>query len=319
MNKKAKLILLGLASLILAFLDLFVGTGELGILDLKNLTDLQRIILFKIRLPEMGTGLSIGLILGLSGGLMQTILDNPLASPFTLGISSAAGFGAALFLLLGFSISFIPLAALAFSLIALVFVYFFSKKNMAETSAMILAGIAIKFFFDSLTSLSQYISTDETLSSIIFWLFGSLSTTSPRQVFILLALFFISLALIMKDSHKLTALRFGEDRARAMGIDTSYLKIKSFILVSILASLAVSFAGVIGFIGIIGPHLARLVFGEEQRYFLLGSSLFGSNLLVFSSILSKVLRPGTILPIGIISSLLGLPLILAFLIRRSYD
>ena len=319
MSKNKKILILGLVSLLVCAIDLFIGVGELVPRDLLSLNDLQRTILFKIRMPEMATALIIGMILGLSGACMQTILDNPLASPFTLGVSSAAGFGASLFLLLGISINFIAFGAIGFALIAIIFVYIISRRNFAHTSSMILAGIAVKFFFDSLTSLMQYISTDETLSSIVFWLFGSVSNTNPKQITILFIAFILAFILIIKDSHKLTSLRFGEERAKSLGVDVKRLKIKTFMIVSILSSIGVSFAGVIGFIGVIAPHLARKILGEDQRYYLIGSSLIGAILLVFSSGLSKIVKPGAILPIGIIASLVGLPLIFIFFFGGKND
>lgn len=319
MNKNKKILILGLISLLVCAIDLFIGVGELVPRDLLSLNDLQRTILFKIRMPEMATALIIGMILGLAGACMQTILDNPLASPFTLGVSSAAGFGASLFLLLGISINLIAFGAIGFALIAIIFVYIISRRNFAHTSSMILAGIAVKFFFDSLTSLMQYISTDETLSSIVFWLFGSVSNTKPKQIAILFASFILAFILIIKDSHKLTSLRFGEERAKSLGVDVKRVKIKTFMIVSILSSIGVSFAGVIGFIGVIAPHLARKILGEDQRYYLIGSSLIGAILLVFSSGLSKIVKPGAILPIGIIASLVGLPLIFIFFFGGKND
>ncbi len=319
MNKNKKILILGLISLLVCAIDLFIGVGELVPRDLLSLNNLQRTILFKIRMPEMATALIIGMILGLAGACMQTILDNPLASPFTLGVSSAAGFGASLFLLLGISINLIAFGAIGFAIIAIIFVYIISRRNFAHTSSMILAGIAVKFFFDSLTSLMQYISTDETLSSIVFWLFGSVSNTNPKQIAILFASFILAFILIIKDSHKLTILRFGEERAKSLGVDVKRVKIKTFMIVSILSSIGVSFAGVIGFIGVIAPHLARKILGEDQRYYLIGSSLIGSILLVFSSGLSKIVKPGAILPIGIIASLVGLPLIFIFFFGGKND
>lgn len=319
MSKNKKISILILISAFVSILDLFIGVGDLKPVDIFSLTDLQRTILFKIRMPEMTTALILGLILGLSGACMQTILDNPLASPFTLGVSSAAGFGASFFLLLGFSINFIPIGAIGFALIAIIFVYLISRRNFANTSSMILAGIAVKFFFDSLTSLMQYISTDETLSSIVFWLFGSVSNTKPKEILILLLSFLLSFIVIIKDSHKLTTLRFGEDRARSLGVNVKTLKIKTFIIVSILCSIGVSFAGVIGFIGVIAPHISRKIVGEDQRYYLISSSLVGAILLVISSGLSKLVKPGAILPIGIIASLVGLPLIFIFFFGGKHD
>lgn len=312
--KRNKKLILSLALLVIvSFVDLFIGDSKISLMNISNLTDLEKTILFDIRLPEVLTAVVVGLSLGLGGAIMQTILNNPLADPFTLGVSSAAGFGASLFLLLGLSLSYIAFGSIVFSLLSMGFVYFVSKKKSMNTEDMILAGIAVKFFFDSLTSLLQYIASDEALSSIVFWLFGNVSKTSLFEVVIIFAVFLITLIFTMKDVWKLTAMRFGEDRARAMGIDTKNLKVKSFILVSILAAISVSYVGIIGFIGILSPHFARKMVGEDQRYYLAISAIVGAILLVVSSMISKMIKPGVIVPIGIISSLIGLPLIFIML------
>ena len=260
-----------------------------------------------------------GLSLGLGGAIMQTILNNPLADPFTLGISSAAGFGASLFLLLGFSLSYVAFGSIIFSLVSMILVFYVSKKKAMNTEDMILAGIAIKFFFDSLTSLLQYLATDEALSSIVFWLFGNVTKTSLKQVGIILFVLVVILVFSLKDSWKLTAMRFGEDRAMAMGVDIKKLKVRTFILVSILAAVSVSYVGIIGFLGILAPHFARRLVGEDQRYYLILSAVVGAVLLVISSMISKIVKPGVVIPIGIISSIIGLPLIYVMLFGVKND
>ncbi len=309
MGKNKKILSFTVFLLTLAIIDLMIGESKISLFSISNLSKTDRVILFDIRLPEVLSSVTIGLSLGLGGAIMQTILNNPLADPFTLGVSSAAGFGASLLLLLGLSLSYVAFGALIFSLLSMVFVYYISKKKNMDTEDMILAGIAVKFFFDSLISLLQYLATDETLSSIVFWLFGNVSKTSYRQILIIAIVFLIVLLLSLKDSWKLMAMRFGETRARAMGVDTSSLKIRSFIRVSVLAAITVSFAGIIGFIGIVAPHFSRKLVGEDQRYYLILSSLIGGVLLVLASMLTKVIKPGVIIPIGIISALIGLPLI----------
>lgn len=309
MGKNKKILSFAIFLLTLAIIDLMIGESKISLFSISNLSKTDRVILFDIRLPEVLSSVTIGLSLGLGGAIMQTILNNPLADPFTLGVSSAAGFGASLLLLLGLSLSYVAFGALIFSLLSMVFVYYISKKKNMDTEDMILAGIAVKFFFDSLISLLQYLAIDETLSSIVFWLFGNVSKTSYRQILIIAIVFLIVLLLSLKDSWKLMAMRFGEARARAMGVDTSSLKIRAFIRVSVLAAITVSFAGIIGFIGIVAPHFSRKLVGEDQRYYLILSSLIGGILLVLASMLTKVIKPGVIIPIGIISALIGLPLI----------
>lgn len=309
MEKNKKIISFAITLILLAFVDLLIGESNIRLLNLFSLSKTEKTILFDIRLPEVLNSLVVGLSLGLGGSIMQTILNNPLADPFTLGVSSAAGFGASLFLSLGLSLSYIAFGSIGFSLLSMVFVYRISRKKEMNTEDMILAGIAVKLFFDSLISLLQYLASEETLSSIVFWLFGNVNKTSYKQILIIAIVFCIVLFLSLRDSWKLMTMRFGETRAEAMGIDTSKLKIKSFIMVSILAAISVSFVGIIGFIGIISPHFARKLVGEDQRYYLSLSSLIGAMLLVISSMLSKLIKSGVIIPIGIISALVGLPLI----------
>lgn len=320
MNNRNKKIFLSIIVLIIAgVIDLFIGDSKIALSDLSNLSKVQRTILFNIRLPEVLTSIVVGLSLGLGGAIMQTILNNPLADPFTLGISSAAGFGASLFLLLGFSLSYVAFGSIIFSLVSMILVFYVSKKKAMNTEDMILAGIAIKFFFDSLTSLLQYLATDEALSSIVFWLFGNVTKTSLKQVGIILFVLVVSLVFSLKDSWKLTAMRFGEDRAMAMGVDIKKLKVRTFILVSILAAVSVSYVGIIGFLGILAPHFARRLVGEDQRYYLILSAVAGAVLLVISSMISKIVKPGVVIPIGIISSIIGLPLIYVMLFGVKND
>lgn len=320
MNNRNKKIFLSIIILIIAgVIDLFIGDSKIALSDLSNLSKVQRTILFNIRLPEVLTSIVVGLSLGLGGAIMQTILNNPLADPFTLGISSAAGFGASLFLLLGFSLSYVAFGSIIFSLVSMILVFYVSKKKAMNTEDMILAGIAIKFFFDSLTSLLQYLATDEALSSIVFWLFGNVTKTSLKQVGIILFVLVVILVFSLKDSWKLTAMRFGEDRAMAMGVDIKKLKVRTFILVSILAAVSVSYVGIIGFLGILAPHFARRLVGEDQRYYLILSAVAGAVLLVISSMISKIVKPGVVIPIGIISSIIGLPLIYVMLFGVKND
>lgn len=319
MKRNKKIVFSIILLLIASLIDLFIGDSKIALSDLSNLSEIQRTILFDIRLPEVLTASVVGLSLGLGGAIMQTILNNPLADPFTLGISSAAGFGASLFLLLGLSLSYVAFGSIIFSLVSMAFVFYISKKKAMNTEDMILAGIAVKFFFDSLTSLLQYLATDEALASIVFWLFGNVTKTTIKEILIIVVFFVVILFMSLKDAWKLTAMRFGEDRAKAMGVDTKKLKVKTFILVSILAAISVSYVGIIGFIGILAPHFARRLVGEDQRYYLILSAIIGGILLVISSMVTKLIKPGVVVPIGIISSLIGLPLIFIILFGVKND
>ena len=189
-----------------------------------------------------------------------------------------------------------------------------------NTYSIVLSGIAIKFLFEALLSLVQYKASDETLEYIVFWIFGSLNKTNYLEIFIIFILFIVAFIIIIKNSWKLTAMRFGEERALSLGVNTKRLKVVMLILISLLTATNVSFCGTIGFIGLCSPHIARKILGEDQRFYLAGSAIVGAIILLISSILSKVIKPGIIIPVGIISSLIGIPfLIYAIIDKKERD
>ena len=319
MNRKKILFIFSLVLLTLFILNLFVGSQYISPAKIFSLSETEKVIIFDLRLKESITAILVGIGLGFCGSLMQTILNNPLADPFTLGISASAGFGASLLIILGASFTYISLGAIAFAFVAMGFVYLLSKKKSMTSFSMVLSGIAVKFFFDSLLSLLQYRSDEQTLTTITFWLFGSLARTEKIHLLVLTVLIFFGHLLVFSDIWELTAIRFGEKRARAMGVDIKKLKIKSYLIISIIGAFLVSFTGTIGFIGLASPHISRKLLGDDQRFYILGSSLVGANLLIFSSIISKIIRPGVIIPIGIITAIIGLPILFMIIVGDRND
>ncbi|MFW7522770.1 FecCD family ABC transporter permease [Vibrio ostreicida] len=282
---------------------------------------LSTTIVWHLRLPVTLTCLVVGASLGLAGGLMQTLLANPLASPYTLGISAAAGFGAATALLTGFSIFGlawlgVPIAAFSASALASLSIYFIGRSQNMDAKILILAGIVVLFFFQALQSLVQYLASPEVLQQIVFWLFGSLLKASWLSFSVAGVILAMGLVLSLTRVWALTALSSGEERAQALGVNTRKLRLEMFLLCSLLTAGAVSFVGTIGFVGLVAPHLSRLLVGEDQRLYLPLSMLMGALLLCVSSLVGKVLVPGTIIPIGIITSLVGVPFLLYLLIGR---
>jgi iron complex transport system permease protein len=168
-------------------------------------------------------------------------------------------------------------------------------------------GIALLFIFQSLLSLVQFTASAEVSQQILFWLFGSLTKSTWSNVSVVVVVSGICIALLMRDNWKLTALRLGEQRASALGVNITRLRIKTLILVAMMTATAISFVGVIGFIGLVAPHVARLLVGEDQRYFLPATMLAGAAFLSFSSVLSKVIVPGALFPVGIVTSFVGVP------------
>ena len=172
---------------------------------------------------------------------------------------------------------------------------------------LVLVGIALLFIFQSLLSLVQFISAPEVSQQILFWLFGSLNKATWQSLIIIIVVTTICVTLLSKELWKLTALRLGEDRAASLGINLQVLRIKVLVLVAMMTATAISFVGVIGFIGLVAPHVARMLLGEDQRFFLPGAMLVGAAFLSLSSVLSKVIIPGALFPVGIVTSFIGVP------------
>ncbi|MFM2661554.1 iron ABC transporter permease [Vibrio chagasii] len=319
-----------LAMSLSALFDIGTGSSSLSIEQvLKALLggpsgdSLSSLIIWQLRLPATLTCIMVGASLGLAGGLMQTLLANPLASPYTLGISAAAGFGAAIAFLSGFSVFGlhwlgVPFAAFLTSGFASLAIYIIGRNRNMDAKVLILAGIVVLFFFQALQSLIQYLASPEVLQQIVFWLFGSLQKASWLSFFVSGTVFMFGLFFALSQVWALTALTSGEERALALGIKTRKLRLQMFLLCSLLTAGAVSFVGTIGFIGLVAPHLARILVGEDQRFYLPLAAIMGALLLCTSSLIAKVIVPGAIIPIGIVTSLVGVPILLYFLMSRRF-
>ena len=317
--RRRLLLMLLLALLIVAslLLDFMLGPSGLPLQSLwQTLTDPA------IRLPYAVMAIIVGLALGLAGAEMQTILNNPLASPFTLGVSSAAAFGAALAIVLGIGLPgipgqwFISANAFIFALLAALLLDGITRWTQVATSGVILFGIALVFTFNALVSMLQFIANEDTLQGLVFWTMGSIDRASWSKVAILLVALALVMPLSLRSAWKLTALRLGEDRAISFGINVRRLRLTTLLRISILSALSVAFVGPIGFIGLVAPHIARMLFGEDHRFYLPASALIGALVLSLASIASKNLIPGAIIPVGIVTSLVGVPFFLSIILRH---
>ncbi|WFQ80123.1 iron ABC transporter permease [Xenorhabdus sp. SF857] len=281
-----------------------------------------RVIVWDIRLPYALMAVVIGLSLGLAGAEMQTVLNNPLASPSTLGVSEAASFGAALAIVLDIGIPgipeqwFISANAFLFALLAALMLDGITRWTRVATTGVVLFGIAMVFTFEALVSMMQFIATEDTLQGLVFWTMGSLGRATWEKLGIMMLVFSVITPISLSNSWKLTALRLGEDRAISFGINIGRLRLGTLLRISILTALAVAFVGPIAFIGLVAPHIARIVFGEDHRFFLPASALIGALVLSMASIASKNLIPGVIIPVGIVTSLVGVPFFLSIVLRH---
>ncbi|SOC58106.1 iron complex transport system permease protein [Chromohalobacter canadensis] len=318
----------GVLTLAMVIVDIATGPGHYSLRDVlmtlvapSGVSDALRVIVWDIRLPVALMAIVVGVSLALAGAEMQTILNNPLADPFTLGISSAASVGAALAITLGVGI--VPFAdtllvtgnAFLLALAASLVIWGVSRLRGVSVQTLVLMGIAIMFFFNAMLGLMQYVASAEALQQLVFWSLGSLGKASWGKVGLATLALCVTLPVFLHAGWRLTALRLGDLHAQAMGIDVARLRLRILLCCSLLAATAVAFVGTIGFVGLVGPHIARLLVGEDQRVFLPMSALSGALIMSVTSILSKTLVPGILIPIGLLTALIGLPFFVSLILR----
>lgn len=283
-------------------ISVFFGSSNTHLFSL-NIIDT---VVLNYRLPRVLFSALIGGCLGFSGSIYQLILKNPLADSFTTGASGVAALGAVISLVLGFNFYLTPLIAFIFAIFGIAFIYKLSSINgYINPVTMILSGIVLSIFASSLTGFLKYFF-DESLGNIIFFLMGGLHFVSWTQL-IFFMLFFIMLFLIqLKDHYSLDILSLDEATAITTGVNVKAVRMKAFVIATLLISLCVSFTGIIGFIGLIVPHISRDLFGSAMYNNLIYSTIFGGILLTISDTMSRIIIPsGAELPVGIITSLLG--------------
>ena len=326
---RKRLILCALAVLLLGsvLLDLALGPARyslsevLGALFAPDTAAPQvRVVMWDIRLPVALMAVAVGAALSLAGAQMQTILNNPLASPFTLGLSAAASFGAAMGLAFGVALFplaaqyMVPLNAFIMAMLCALLIHFLSLRRGVSAETIVLLGIALVFTFNALLALVQFFATEQAVAAVVFWTMGSLTKATWPKLGVICLVILITLPIFAKRAWALTALRLGDDKAASFGINVRSLRLQTLIMVSLLATFPVAFVGTIGFIGLVGPHIARMLIGEDQRFFLPASLLTGALILSASSVVSKTLIPGAIFPIGVVTSLIGVPFFISLIL-----
>jgi iron complex transport system permease protein len=307
--------------------DVLVGPSNLSIARVLETIGAPRAadaptwtIVWLIRLPAALMAVVVGASLAVAGVEMQTILGNPLASPYTLGIASAAGFGAALALVLGIGVLptatelLAPVNAFLFALLCSFAVYGVARARRATVETLVLTGIAFHFLFSSLLALLEYFATQEELQAVVFWLFGSLTKATWARVAVVAGILVVALPLLARDAWTLTALRLGETKAESLGVNVKRIRREVLVLSAILTATATAFVGTIGFVGLVAPHVTRMLVGEDQRFLMPLAALMGALLLSVASITSKVLVQGVVFPIGIVTSFVGVPFFLSLIL-----
>ena len=321
--------------LIIILVSAHCGSARFSVIELicQSLTgthadDFQNIsyIFFQVRLPRIVLCSLTGAALGLSGCVMQNLLRNPLASPYTLGVSSGASFGAALAMVLGTSLiqknllfsgySMVAANAFIFGCISLGVVCLVSKLCKNDINILVLTGTAISSLFSAGVSILKYISSSEALKNLDTWLMGGFWAANWKAVQIIAPFIVICLVFTLKYAWDFNAMNAVEDIASTLGIHVSYLKNISLLLVTLAASISIAFSGVIGFIGLIAPHIARSLVGVDNRKLIPESALMGAVILLVSDTVARTVLLPKEIPVGIITSLIGVPFFIFILTRK---
>lgn len=277
-------------------------------------------IVWDNRLRRILMGVAAGVGLAFAGAAMQGILRNPLASPYTLGIASAAGFGAALGILLDVGIAggkyLVVVNAFIFALIASAIIIGIARHRGARPETMILAGIAIGYFFSAMTALLQYFGEAEAVKEVIFWMLGELDRASWNELTISAIVLLCCIPLLMWRSWDLNVMGAGDETAKSLGVNVERTRMVTMILASLVTASVVCFTGTIMFIGLVAPHITRMVIGGDNRYLLPASGLVGAVLLVGADAVSRSIIPPVILPVGVMTSFIGVPFFFYLIIRK---
>jgi iron complex transport system permease protein len=285
--------------------------------------DTTQVIVLDIRLPRIIMGIVAGAGLAASGATLQGVLRNPLVSSYILGVSSAAGFGAALALVFGVSVfttsgGYLVVAnAFIFGILAMLIVYGIARLRFMTSETVILAGVAVSYLFSALLSLIQYMAPEpEALRAVVFWLMGGLASASWENIGLVFPIVVVTSILMTKMSWDMNVLSLGEEVAKSIGVNSRHVLSICMVLATLATASIVAFTGVIGFICLISPHLSRMLIGSDHRFLIPCSVLVGSLLLLCSDTIARLIIAPTEIPVGIITSLLGVPFFIYMLLSR---
>ncbi len=299
------------------FFKTFIGKGD----------ELQTRILFTIRLPRLLAAILSGLALSVSGAVMQSVLRNPLGSPFTLGISNAAAFGASLAIMFPGMIRLLPsgwmqqlavsLSAFAWALTGCFFILFMARQRGASPVNIVLAGIIASTLFAALTSGLQFFADDTRLASIVYWTFGDLSKGTWQDLSIQASIILPVTAYFMINARHYNALNQGDDTAHGLGVNVKQLRLVSMMLASLATAAIVSVYGMIAFVGLVIPHIVRRLIGGNETYLIPAAAITGAAFLLICDILARTVISPVTLPVGIVTSVIGAPVFIFLMIKTN--
>lgn len=304
--------------------SLWLGTADISFSALcrtllgESTGGTTELIVLKVRLPRVLLAGLVGFALSLGGAVFQALLRNPLAEPFILGVSSGAALGAIIGIMLGFSFQLgIPVFSFAGALVTILLVLLLGRRRMGmESSTILLTGVIINAFFTAVIMFFVSTSTDSRLHTMLFWLYGDLSQSHFGQSAIIAPVVILAAAILYGFARDLNLMTLGDETACHMGVDVERTKLLCFLLVSLMIGLVVSLSGLIGFIGLIVPHLARMMFGPDHRLLVPVSALGGAILLIVCDTFARWVVSPSELPVGVVTAFLGAPFFVILLRTR---
>lgn len=274
-----------------------------------------------LRMPSILTSVIAGSGLAVCGAVMQSVMKNPLADSYTTGVSSGAGFGASLGIVLGISI--LPgdwglvANAFVFSLIPTAVIILVSRIKNTSPTVMIMAGIAVMYIFNACTTLVKLWADPDALAAVFRWQVGSVSSVTWNQIPVMAVVVIIGIIALQFLSGKINLLSTGDDNSKALGIDPGKLRILCLGIVAMVCAAVVCFTGLIGFVGLVAPHIVRIFIGPDNRYVIIASAAFGAALLLIAYAVGISLVAPAVLPVGVITSFLGGPMFLWLILRKN--
>jgi iron complex transport system permease protein len=308
-----------------------VGALDIGFLEVYqiiidhitgNVTSEYDYIVFDHRLPRVIAGILGGAGLAICGVIMQSVLKNPLADPYTTGVSSGAAFGATIGMSIGMASflgdSALVVLAFVFSLVPTAVIAMMSRFSNASPTTVIMAGIGIMYIFNAFTTVLMLWMDSSALNKIFYWQTGSLALIDGWNSFpVMFTVVMAGIIITMLISGKLNVLATGDDSAKAMGINADRMRLLTLILTGVVSAAIVSFTGLIGFVGLVTPHIVRMFIGADNRYLVPACALFGAALMLIADIIGRVIIAPSSLPVGVVMSFIGGPVFLWMVLRRN--
>jgi len=323
--------LLGILLILIILFSLTVGSVKVpllrsitilfqSILGVKSEgTEIEQAIILSLRFPRAILAGLVGAGLSVSGAIFQALLRNPLADPYILGVSGGAAVGAVIAILLGLSTLSLglPLASFVGALVTIMVVFYFGRQDKkVHPNTLLLAGVITSSFLSALIMFFISVSQKEELHTIIFWLMGDFSFSSAEAIYMILPYILLGILLLYFNARELNLILSGEENALQLGVDVDRLRLTSYLAASLITAASVSVCGLIGFVGLIIPHSARLVLGPDHRLLIPSSALIGASFLIASDTFARILLAPIELPVGVITAAFGGPFFIYLLKTR---